>query len=1441
MFRFLSLPIHPSTAVKSLRRGFWVVVALLTMSSGIAVAQDTFSLSGTVWSDAAGTGDPAEEHTPVAGVIIRLHTDPDGDGDPSNGTVIQTTATDGDGYYVLVDLEPGYYVVEQVDPVGASSTYDTVGDLTDSLAAVELVDSDLEGIDFLDTGVVLLGISGQVWLDGPNQDQVFGADDLPMAGITVEVFADIDQDGLVGSADVWLNAAITRRDGRYGFGGLVRGSYVVRQVDPAGAASVNDSAGAPDDSQVGVNLIAADVTTASFLDTGITLGTLRGQVRMDLDADGDPTDNDPPLAGVTLLLFSDPSGSGSPFDGDPIELTATTLNGEFAFPNLPPGHYVVLEFDPQGASSTFDVSGSLTDNIVAATVVDADVNGLNFLDSGALTGVASGITWVDGSNQDGLFTEDDQPATGISVALYADLDGDGVLSVGDVFMGFTGTVAGGGFAFPPIVYGPYIAIQQTPPGATVVNDTDGSPTDATIGFTQAGSFFQNLYFLNQDLTLASIAGQARNDTDGDGDPTDTDPPLPNVRVRLYTDPDGDGDAIDGALLGTRVTNGQGRYLFTGLAPGNYLVQAESVAGASATYDPVGALTDGRIAMTLTGVDAVDRDFLSTGAMLASLSGIVLHDGPANDGVFGPDDIPLLGVTMELYADVNQNQLVDIDDLLISSVLTDASGQYAFTDLPSGDYLILERDPPGATSLLDTQGNPIDNIIAVTLAGIDASDLNFLDSGVTFSSIIGRVLDDIDSNGVADAHDRPLPGVTVRLYVDRLSDGLLAADDPLITTAVSDATGTFTFPDLPGGSYVLQQIPAPSATPTGDSSGPNDNLIGIQLTFQDDTSAVFLNDFDPTGYFYDAITGEILSGGSLTVSGPGSVSLSQNGSTGQYVFTTDGTAGTYNLTIIPPPGFAPAPLRSAQPTPLVPAGQPAPVVIGAEENTAAPGFLLDATAAANPFYLTFTLAPGDPLILNNNLPFVRVSAPTFLYWHQATPNAGGSPTSDLDGDLTPDLLEYAFGTDPASGLHVDQRYGVSYNAGSDSFDAFYTISEQGLNDLIFTVQVLSSLTDSPAGWSTTTRIPSSVSNGDGTRTLRFTDLENDPAIGGEPLGFVRIQVGLDPDLNGTPETVLTTPVIGFQRRTLPTSIVTWGASFVPAPLLQAQVDAVLGATLQLSNSLNQQTLQQVLTGASGYYLEVLTGDDAGHRIEIDSAASSGSSLALLPSSPHSTLTSLPAALESAHIAIHPFSTLASAFPPAHYTATNNPATADRVMTFPTSSQTFISHWLYASPAGPIWVQQGDADLIDRSSTRIDPQEGIFVHRRSTPLPTHLTGFVRAHPFAFRFAQKQNLIANPWPLPSSPILRSMVSANGFISSNNPAQADQISRWIGDLTPGTNLFEAYFYVRFGTAEYWVRQGDASLTDASNLLLFQPGTANFIRSIDGMPAFIAPVPWVP
>ena len=84
-----------------------------------------------------------------------------------------------------------------------------------------------------------------------------------------------------------------------------------------------------------------------------------------------------------------------------------------------------------------------------------------------------------------------------------------------------------------------------------------------------------------------------------------------------------------------------------------------------------------------------------------------------------------------------------------------------------------------------------------------------------------------------------------------------------------------------------------------------NSISSNFTGRD-----FLDAVDPTGYFYDVTDGQIVPGGSISVTSPpgGAVTLVMDGSSGQYIFTTNGVEGDYTITVTPPLGYIIDPRR-----------------------------------------------------------------------------------------------------------------------------------------------------------------------------------------------------------------------------------------------------------------------------------------------------------------------------------------------------------------------------------------------------------------------------------------------------------------------------------------------------------------------------------------------------
>ena len=145
---------------------------------------------------------------------------------------------------------------------------------------------------------------------------------------------------------------------------------------------------------------------------------------------------------------------------------------------------------------------------------------------------------------------------------------------------------------------------------------------------------------------------------------------------------------------------------------------------------------------------------------------------------------------------------------------------------------------------------------------------------------------------------------------------------------------------------------------GDGNPANDDTDG-------DGIANYL-DYDPTGYLYDEDTGQILTGGFVTVTGPGNIHVTADGSTGYYQFFSDGTPGTYTMAVTPPPGYVPSTACLPQdPPPFDPTGGANPIILGSGENGST-GFL--SSNACTAFYYTLDLAAGDPFIVNNNFPF-----------------------------------------------------------------------------------------------------------------------------------------------------------------------------------------------------------------------------------------------------------------------------------------------------------------------------------------------------------------------------------------------------------------------------------------------------------------------------------------
>lgn len=107
-------------------------------------------VSGQVREDVDGDGSFADPDSGINGVTIVLFTDPNGDGNPADGSPVLTTTTSITGSYVFTNVLPGNYVIVETDLTGFTSTADTDAPNDNYIGVTVTSGVDSTGNDFLD-------------------------------------------------------------------------------------------------------------------------------------------------------------------------------------------------------------------------------------------------------------------------------------------------------------------------------------------------------------------------------------------------------------------------------------------------------------------------------------------------------------------------------------------------------------------------------------------------------------------------------------------------------------------------------------------------------------------------------------------------------------------------------------------------------------------------------------------------------------------------------------------------------------------------------------------------------------------------------------------------------------------------------------------------------------------------------------------------------------------------------------------------------------------------------------------------------------------------------------------------------------------------------------------------------------------------------------------
>ncbi len=407
--------------------------------------------------------------------------------------------------------------------------------------------------------------------------------------------------------------------------------------------------------------------------------------------------------------------------------------------------------------------------------------------------------------------------------------------------------------------GKTVKIELTPEGnvgGDPVIDADGKVSAASTGDiytnTYSGRIGEiSLPVISNDVSVTVVSGSIGDtvffDDDASGAQNAGEAGIEGVEIALeddmgnpiYVDPITGGvvsSTYPGAIPYVVTTDADGKYSFDNLPTGNYEIvvnQNTLPSGYMQSADPDADL-DSTSSHTLVpeadefGViqdveDNLDQDFGYT-PIPASIGNKVWFDADG-DGVQDAGEPGVAGVVVNL---------LDAMGNIIDTVVTDGSGAYLFEGLTPGVDYSLEFVPPAGYDLtsqdsadaandgFDSDANPASG--QTETYNLEPGEFNqtvdagLVAPGVDTASLGDTIWLDADGDGVQDAGESGVPGVTVILY-----DG----DGVKVGETLTDGNGNYLFEGLLPGDYYIEVVPplvnGETYTFTGQDAGGDDAL------------------------------------------------------------------------------------------------------------------------------------------------------------------------------------------------------------------------------------------------------------------------------------------------------------------------------------------------------------------------------------------------------------------------------------------------------------------------------------------------------------------------------------------------------------------------------------------------------------------------------------------
>ncbi|MFN7564995.1 MAG: putative Ig domain-containing protein, partial [Prosthecobacter sp.] len=618
-------------------------------------------------------------------------------------------------------------------------------------------------------------------------------------------------------------------------------------------------------------------------------------------------------------------------------------------------------------------------------------------------------------------------------------------------------------------------------------------------------------------------------------------------------------------------------------------------------------TSASVSITVRVADAygcnTSRNYTLTTRSL-TVGNLVFEDSNDN-GLKDAAEPGVAGALVQLFNPGGDNVIggASPDTQVGSNFTTTSTGAYSFTNLAAGNYYIKVTPPAdyaetgGTPATTDNNvdnnndgsqpggsGTPLFSPVFALAAGTestfdadtDADTNTTIDFGLFNTVSVGNlVYFDLNNDGSYDFNEG-LEGVLVQIYTQGSTVGVT----PAAGVAITDNKGRYLIEGLNPGSYFLH-LPASqfgggmplegmipmSSVVAGDDNAGQDLIAAATPSTTGASTAVF--SLRPT----------------LCPSG-----TAENGFEGS---TDDGTDTRVDLT------------------------RDLGLVSGSGT-----GFPSASNVVSNMLGAT---APSASTSTNT----LAASTLTFASW--STQNDLTVATADEDGDSLSNLLEYALGTDPRSGILVT-RFTLEADQASQTIDALVTRPIDGRDDLRFTLEAATQLEN--ADWKPLALPAAATFNSDGTVTRRYADL----APANATLGFLRLRVDLDANRDGKPEATTTSATQAWTFQAFANGTRTFSMPLVKPALFTGTATISEDGTITLPQPLKFPTFTQ---------LEILDGPHAGLTATIEAGK---------------IITSVPAT--TARITLRPHYTLEALLPTADL------SDDDRLLAYDTAKSTFI---------------------------------------------------------------------------------------------------------------------------------------------------------------------------